>query len=69
MPADINVLELVEQSLDASIQSNIRKSLEENGDEYGLAVVDLLAEFGISGRKAIELSNRMDVLMKIYGKK
>lgn len=69
MQLQLDVLEMLEQSVDASINAQIRGELEKKGDEYAIAMMDLLAEYGISGRKALEFIYKFDTLSKMYGNK
>ena len=65
----LDVLGFLEQTVDAAINASVREELEKKGDEYTMAIMDLLAEYGISGRKAIEFAYKLDNLSKLYGNK
>lgn len=64
----MDVKEMLEQTVDACIDNQIRDYLEKDGDEFNLAVFDLLKEYGLNGRKAIEFIYKFSALSKMYGK-
>jgi hypothetical protein len=64
----MDVKEMLEQTVDAVIDNQIRDALEKEGDEFNIAVFDLLKEFGLSGRKSIEFIYKFSALSKMYGK-
>lgn len=64
----IDILEMLEQCVDAAINTQIREELEKKGDENTIALMGLLAEYGISGLKAIEFAYKLAALDKMYGK-
>ena len=63
----IDVLSFLEQTVDAAINASVREELEKKGDEHSIALIDLLAEYGISGRRAIEFAYKLSNLEKLYG--
>ena len=64
----IDVLELLEQTVDASIDAAIRECMEkEPNAEYLLALYDLMCEYGLHGRRGIEFINKLSALEKLLG--
>ena len=61
----VDVLSLVEQTVDKSIDNMVLQSLAES--EYQTAVYKLLNEYGLSGRKALEFMYKLDALSKMFG--
>lgn len=64
----LDVMEMVEQTVDAHINKAILESLEkEHGEEsLELALFKLLNEYGINGRKALEFTYKMNTLYTMF---
>lgn len=64
----LDVIEMVEQTVDAHINKVILDSLEkEYGDEsLELALFKLLNEYGINGRKALEFTYKLNALYTMF---
>jgi hypothetical protein len=65
----IDVVEMLDQLVDAKMNSIILAELDKIGDPYVKAVFILLNKYGISGSKAISFSQELDALSKIFNKK
>ena len=63
----LDVVELVEQTVDAHINKIILKSLEEEHGNESLefATFKLLNEYGINGRKALEFIYKLGAIQKM----
>ena len=64
----LDVMEMVEQTVDAHINKVILESLEkEHGDEsLELGIYKLLNEYGINGRKALEFIYKLNALYTMF---
>ena len=58
--------EQMSEIIDSQIHASIRSMVKEDGNEMALAVLDLLAEYGIYGTKALEFTNKLMVINKKF---
>lgn len=66
----IDVMELLEQTVDAKLDVMVKDELEkEDNAEYLIAVYDLLCEYGLHGRKALEFLYKFQTLSELMGGK
>lgn len=63
--AKIDVLSFLDQALDAYIEKDFLAACEKTGDETATALVNLFIEYGIRGRKLIELLRKMQMICDI----
>jgi hypothetical protein len=63
----VDILEMLEQCVEAKMNSIIITELDKTGDEFVKAVFMLLNKYGISGTKAISFCNELDTLNKMFG--
>ena len=61
----IDLLGAADQVVDAMVTAKLKKAAEENNDEFAIALMNLCAEYGITGRKLIEFVYKIDALMKL----
>lgn len=60
-----NVMEFLDQALDAYIEKDLKEACEKTGDQTAIALVDLFTEYGIRGRKLVELLRKMQMICDI----
>lgn len=64
----IDVMELLEQTVDAKLDVMIKNELEKDDNaEYLIAIYDLLCEYGLHGRKAMEFLYKFQTLSELMG--
>lgn len=64
----IDVMELLEQTVDAKLDVMVRDELEKAPNaEYLIATYDLLCEYGLHGRKAMEFLYKFQTLGELMG--
>lgn len=64
----IDIMELLEQTVDAKLDVMVKDELEkEDNAEYLIAVYDLLCEYGLHGRKAMEFLYKFQTLSELMG--
>lgn len=61
--------EMMDKAVDSHIHNAIRSAIEADGNKHALAIIDLLAEYGIYGRTALDFVNKLQKLEKKFGKK
>lgn len=59
----------MDQAVDSHIHNAIRSAIEADGNKHALAIIDLLAEYGIYGRTALDFVNKLQELEKKFGSK
>ena len=62
----VDILGLVEQTVDAHVNNTLLEAIEKEGNERDIALFKLLNEYGIYGSKAIEFLNKASTLFTIY---
>lgn len=60
-----NVMEFIDQALDAYIEKDLKEACEKTGDQTAMALMDLFIEYGIRGRKLVELLHKMQMICDI----
>lgn len=60
-----NVMEFIDQALDAYMEKDLKEACEKTGDQTATALIDLFIEYGIRGRKLIELLHKMQMICDI----
>jgi hypothetical protein len=65
----IDIIEMLDQCVEAKMNSIILEELDKQGDEFVKAVFMLLNKYGISGTKAISFTRDLDMLNKMFNKK
>jgi hypothetical protein len=61
----VDIISLVEQTMDAHVNNTLLDIFEKDGDEKNLAFFKLLNEYGIYGNKALEFINKASTLFAI----
>jgi uncharacterized membrane protein len=61
----VDIMGIVDQTVDATVNKMFIKSLEENGDPIAHGLFLLLNEYGIYGQKALEFINKAATLFEI----
>jgi hypothetical protein len=65
----IDILEMLDQCVEAKMNSMILDAIDSTGDDFAKAVFVLLNKYGISGTKAVSFAQELDTLNKMFGKK
>lgn len=64
----VDILEMLEQFVEARTNNALLAAVESSGDEYVAAIFKLLNKYGVSGTKIISLVEEFNTLNKMFGK-